>query len=84
MLYTSMFINLVRRNVTMFSILLFLFFYILIIAYKPNFIYNKDGTLRTFGLGFSKKTVFPAWFLAIFLSIMSYFIVFYYVSSPRI
>ena len=79
-----MFINLVRRNVTMFSILLFLFFYIIIISYKPNFIYNKDGSLRTFGLGFSKKTVFPAWFLAIFLSVMSYFIVFYYVSSPRI
>lgn len=78
-----MFINLVRRNITMFSILLFLFFYIIIISYKPNFIYNKDGSLRTFGLGFSKKTVFPAWFLAIFLSVMSYFIVFYYVSSPR-
>ena len=76
--------NLVRQNVTMFSILLFLFFYIIIISYKPNFIYNKDGSLRTFGLGFSKKTVFPAWFLAIFLSIMSYFIVFYYVSSARI
>ena len=78
-----MLINLVRRNVTMFSILLFLFFYIIIISYQPNFIYNKDGSLRTFGIGFSKKTVFPAWFLAIFLSIMSYFIVFYYVSSPR-
>ncbi len=78
-----MLINLVRRNVTMFSILLFLFFYIIIISYQPNFIYNKDGSLRTFGIGFSKKTVFPAWFLAIFLSIMSYFIVFYYVSAPR-
>ena len=31
--------NLVRRNVTMFSILLFLFFYIIIISYNPNFIY---------------------------------------------
>lgn len=78
-----MFINLVRRNVTLFSILLFLFFYIIINSYTPNFIYNRDGTLRTFGIGFSKKTVFPAWFLAIFLSIMSYFIVFYYVSTFR-
>ncbi len=78
-----MLINLVRRNVTMFSILLFLFFYIIIVSYQPNFIYNKDGSLRSFGLGFSRKTVFPAWFLAIFLSIMSYFIVFYYVSAPR-
>jgi hypothetical protein len=77
--------TLLRNNITMFSILLFLFLYIIIIwVINPNFIYNKDGSLRTFGLGFSKKTVFPAWFLAIFLSIMSYFIIFYYVSAFRV
>ena len=79
-----MFRNLVRKNIILFSILLFLFFYILIVAYKPNFIYNKDGSLRTFGVGFSKKTVIPVWILAIFLSLMSYFILFYYVSLPRL
>jgi len=75
--------NIIRRNVTLFSIFLFLFFYILIVAYKPNFVYNKDGSLRTFGVGYSKKTIFPAWFLAIFLSVMSYFIIFYYISAPK-
>lgn len=79
-----MFRNLVSKNITLFSILLFLVFYILIVAYKPNFIYNKDGSLRTFGVGFSRKTVIPVWFLSIFLSLMSYFILFYYVSSPRL
>lgn len=79
-----MFRNLVHKNITLFSILLFLVFYIVIVAYKPNFIYNKDGSLRTFGVGFSRKTVIPVWFLAIFLSLMSYFILFYYVSSPRL
>jgi len=79
-----MFRNLIRANITLFSILLFLIFYILIVAYKPNFIYNKDGSLRTFGVGFSKKTVIPVWFLSIFLSLMSYFILFYYVSSQRL
>jgi hypothetical protein len=79
-----MFRNLIRANITLFSILLFLILYILIVAYKPNFIYNKDGSLRTFGVGFSKKTVIPVWFLSIFLSLMSYFILFYYVSSQRL
>jgi hypothetical protein len=79
-----MFRNVIRQNITLFSILLFLAFYIVIVAYKPNFIYNKDGSLRTFGVGFRKKTVIPVWFLAIFLSIMSYFSLFYYVSIPRL
>jgi len=79
-----MFKHLVRNNITTFSILLFLSFYIIILAYKPNFIYNKDGSLRTFGVGFNRKTVFPAWFLAIFLSVMAYFLVFYYVSMYNI
>lgn len=75
--------NLIQQNVPMFSILLFITFYVGILSFKPAFLYNSDGTIRQFGIGFSKKTVFPIWLLAIALSIMSYFLIFYYTSlSP--
>jgi hypothetical protein len=76
-----MFRNLVRQNIPSFSIVLFLIFYILIIALKPHFIYNKDGSLRNFGVGYTRKTVIPVWLLAIFLAITAYFIVLYFVSA---
>lgn len=71
----------VRKNITTLSILLFLIAFILINAMKPNFLYNKDGSLREFGVGFSKKTVIPVWILSIFLSLLSYFTLMYYVSG---
>lgn len=70
----------VRKNASTLAIVLFLFLYISIVALQPNFLYNTDGSLREFGIGFSKKTVFPAWLLAISIAIMSYFSVFYYIN----
>lgn len=76
--------DLIQQNVPMFSILLFITFYIVILSFKPAFLYNSDGSLRQFGIGFSKKTVFPVWLLAIGLSIMSYFLIFYYTSLRHV
>jgi hypothetical protein len=76
-----MFRKLVKQNIPSFSIFLFLILYGLLIALKPHFIYNTDGSLRTFGVGFSRKTVIPAWLLALFLSILSYFMVLYFISD---
>lgn len=70
----------IRKNASTLAIVLFLFLYISIVALQPNFLYNTDGSLREFGIGFSKKTVFPAWLLAISIAIMSYFSVFYYIN----
>ena len=75
--------NFIRKHITPISIVIFIIFYTLIISLKPGFIYNNDGTLRQFGLGFRKKTVIPVWLLSIVLSIMSYFSVLYYVTSPK-
>jgi hypothetical protein len=54
------------------------------IAFKPHFLYNKDGSLREFGVGFRRKTVIPAWLLAIVLGIVSYFFVLYYLAAPKL
>lgn len=71
----------INKHITSLSIALFLVIYTLINMSKPNFLYNKDGSLREFGVGFKRKTVIPVWILSIFLSIFSYFVLMYY-SSP--
>lgn len=74
----------IHKNITSISIVVFLILYGLIISYKPAFLYNNDGSLRQFGLNSSKKTVIPAWLLAIILSILSYFFILYYIAIPKL
>jgi len=57
------------------SILLFIFVFGLIVWIQPSFIYNKDGSLRQFGVGYRNKTVLPIWVISIVLAIMCYFLV---------
>jgi len=76
--------NFVRRNITSISIIIFIALYGFVIAMKPAFLYNKDGSLREFGVGFRRKTVIPAWLLAIALAIISYFGVMYYLAAPKL
>jgi hypothetical protein len=45
---------------------------------KPSHIYNTDGSLKEFGVGYNKKTFVPLWLVAIFIGILSYFAVLYY------
>ena len=54
------------------SILLFIFVFGLIVWIQPSFIYNKDGSLRQFGVGYRKKTVFPLWLVVLILAILCY------------
>ena len=74
----------IRRNLNSFAIVLFLILFVGIQMIKPGFLYNHDGSLRQFGVGFNRKTVIPAWLLAIVLAILSYVIVLYYIVSPKI
>jgi len=71
----------IKRHITSFSILVFLFAFVITHLVKPRFIYNEDGSLRQFGIGFQRKTVVPAWLVAIVLAILSYLLVLY-ASTP--
>ena len=51
--------------------------YLLVIMIKPSLIYNKDGSLREFGIGQSKKTIMPIRLISILAGILSYLIVLY-------
>ena len=60
------------------SILVFLTIFIIFIILKPNFIYNKNGLLRNFGIGKRNSTVLPLWLMVILLAIISYILVLNY------
>lgn len=76
--------NFIRRHLVSFATLLFISTYVVIVKLKPGFLYNHDGTLRTFGVGYKNKTVIPVWLLAITLAIFSYLGILYYLIYPKI
>ena len=73
----------IRRNITAVSIILFIVIFCLIQLVEPACIYEKDGSLRQFGLGSKKKTVIPIWFFTLILSIFFYLFVLYYLAMPK-
>jgi len=73
--------NLIRNNLAGSAIVLYIIVFMLVQYANPSFLYNEDGSLREFGVGYSSKTVLPIWLVAIVLGILSYVFVFY-VSRP--
>jgi hypothetical protein len=71
----------IRQHVVTISILMYICIYMFIMYLKPSFLFNKNGSLREFGIGSRNKTIIPIWFLAIFIATLSYFSVMYYVST---
>ena len=78
-----MYRNIIRDNVTLVSIILFIIIFSIIQLSKPMFLYNTDGSIREFGVGYKNKTILPLWLFAIVLGIMSYVFVLYYLTYPR-
>jgi len=73
----------IRENITVISIILFVALFGFIIMMKPSFLYNKDGSIREFGIGYKNKTILPIWLLSLILGIISYLIVMFYLASPK-
>lgn len=78
-----MYRNFIRDNVTLVSIILFITIFSMIQLSKPAFLYNTDGSIREFGVGYKNKTILPIWLLSIVLGIVSYLIVMYYIAHPK-
>lgn len=64
--------NFVRKHLVMISISIFIVVFSLLNWAQPDFLYNKDGSLRQFGIGRKMDTVIPVWLLAILIAIFSY------------
>ena len=71
--------ELVSNNVSTVSVVLFLGLFAAINVMKPAFMYDKDGSIRQFGINSTKKTVLPVWLMSISLAIITYLGVSYYV-----
>ena len=71
--------HLVNNNVTLISIILFVLIYASVQSIRPAFLYNTDGSIRDFGIGYKNKTILPVWLFSILLGILCYLAVIYYV-----
>jgi uncharacterized membrane protein YozB (DUF420 family) len=76
--------NYIREHIATISILLFVLLFGIIVMIKPAFLYNKDGSIREFGVGYKNKTILPIWLLSIILGILSYLIVMFYIAKPKL
>jgi len=74
----------IRNNITLVSIILFIIIFGFVQLMKPNFLYNGDGSIREFGVGYKNKTILPVWLFSILLGILCYVFVLYYIAHPRI
>ena len=79
-----MFRAFIRKKITSASIVLFIIVFGIVQYLQPAFLYEKDGALRQFGLGSSKKTIIPIWFLTLILAMMCYLFVLYYIAAPKL
>lgn len=74
----------VKKNVVSSSIIIFVILFTLMQYLQPGFLYEKDGSLRTFGIGKKKKTILPIWLLSLILAFLSYLGVLYYINMPNL
>ena len=69
-----------KKNLIFFSVLIFLIIFFVVYHIKPAFLFNQDGSIKFFGLGYKNKTIIPLWLFTLSLSIFSYITIFYLTS----
>lgn len=74
----------IRENITLVSVILFVIIFGTIQMMKPACFYNRDGSIREFGIGYRNKTILPIWLLSLVLGILCYLAVLYYVNTNKI
>lgn len=72
----------ISENPVFSAILLFVLLFGVVIWAKPKYLFLNDGSVRTFGIGYRNKTIFPIWLFAIILGILCYVFIAYYVAFP--
>lgn len=74
----------IRENITLIAVILFIIIFGTIQMMKPACLYNRDGSIREFGIGYKNKTILPIWLLSLLLGILCYLAVLYYVNANKI
>ena len=73
----------IRENITLVAVILFVIIFGTIQIMKPACFYNRDGSIREFGIGYRNKTILPIWLLSLLLGIVCYLAVLYYVNANK-
>lgn len=73
----------IRKHITSISITIFIVLFYIIQIFKPHFLYNQDGSIKHFGIGYKKKTILPMWVITIVIAILCYLAVLYYLAIPK-
>jgi hypothetical protein len=74
----------IRQNITLVAIILFVIIFGIIQMIKPACFYNRNGSIREFGIGYKNKTILPIWLFSLLLGIICYLTVLYFVNIPKI
>ena len=74
----------IRENTTLVAVILFVIIFGIIQMIKPACFYNKNGSIREFGIGYKNKTILPIWLFSLLLGIVCYLAVLYCVNTPKI
>lgn len=64
-----------RDNKILATSAIFMAMFLIIMVTRPAFAFNRDGSIKDFGLGYTNRTVLPIWILVIIFAVLSYFIV---------
>jgi uncharacterized membrane protein YozB (DUF420 family) len=72
-----MYLKFIRENKQLISIIIFIIIFSFIQIIKPECFYNKDGSIREFGIGYKNKTIFPVWLFSLILGILCYLSILY-------
>jgi hypothetical protein len=79
-----MYIKFAKSNIVLTSIILFVLCFYGIQYMHPAFLYNANGSIRQFGIGYKNKTIFPIWLLSICLGVLSYLAVLFFTIHLKI
>jgi hypothetical protein len=74
----------IRQNITLVAIILFVIIFGIIQMIKPACFYNRNGSIREFGIGYKNKTILPIWLFSLLLGIICYLTVLYFINMPKI
>lgn len=74
----------IRQNITLVAVILFVMIFGIIQMSKPACFYNRNGSIREFGVGYKNKTILPIWLFSLLLGILCYLAVLYYVNIVKI
>ena len=73
-----------KKNILPIAILITTILISFVYFMKPDIVFNRDGTLKRFGLGNNSKTVLPMWFVVFIVSVMVYMALRFYLVAHRL